>query len=337
MRTYIANFGTENWAWGNCLQRSSIAVMDDLRVHPYWQRGDREGYISEVQRVLSGKGNRPIIKPVASRWFNLNTILTDTAGDLWIHREKEQLWWTTSLDEAPQSEIVDDPQYLPQLVKIVVYYKRCMQWQDKTKRGGALQWRGIHPKAREFLFTESTFQELSANNALYAQALINGDDLSSWHSRPDWRAREERAGSGAVKIFNRLEITAARMADTAWQTALQSGQLSLTQAKDKDFAFASKRELELYTLELMKAQENLCALTGLEMVLDGQEGDSELRCSLDRIQSNGHYEPNNLQVVCKFANRWKGASDDEGFRRLIEMLRNADLKSPRSSTGASLS
>ena len=171
MKTYIANFGTENWAWKNCLDRSSIAVMDDLRVHPYWQRGDREGYIVEAQRVLKSRRNLPVTKPAASRSFSVNSLLMETSGDLWIHREKEWLWWTESLDTIPESEIVDDPQYLPERVKIIVYYKRCSPWSRQSRNGGKLPpWAGIHPKAREFLFTEGTLQQLSPDNALYAQA-----------------------------------------------------------------------------------------------------------------------------------------------------------------------
>jgi hypothetical protein len=36
------NFGVGNWVWNDCLQRQSIAVMDDVRVNPFWQRDDRE-------------------------------------------------------------------------------------------------------------------------------------------------------------------------------------------------------------------------------------------------------------------------------------------------------
>ena len=42
MQTYSANFGSGNWAWPECHRRTAIAVMDDMRVHPYWQRGNRE-------------------------------------------------------------------------------------------------------------------------------------------------------------------------------------------------------------------------------------------------------------------------------------------------------
>jgi hypothetical protein len=45
MNVFVANFGTGNWAWKDCLQRSTIAVMDDVRVHPFWQRGDLEGML----------------------------------------------------------------------------------------------------------------------------------------------------------------------------------------------------------------------------------------------------------------------------------------------------
>lgn len=174
MNTYIANFGMGNWAWRECLERQAIAVMDDVRVHPFWQRGDRDGYVAEVQRVIKRKAGRTVIKPVASRWFNLNTFLMETIGDLWIHREKDQLWWTVSLDQNPSSEIIDHPRPIGEPAKIFVYYKRCMPWSSSDKKGGGLRWMAIHPKAREFLFTEGTFQKLSSDNALYAQALIEG-------------------------------------------------------------------------------------------------------------------------------------------------------------------
>jgi hypothetical protein len=52
MRVYVANFGVGNWAWPECLRRSSIAVMDDDRVHGFWKNGDRLGYIAEANKVL---------------------------------------------------------------------------------------------------------------------------------------------------------------------------------------------------------------------------------------------------------------------------------------------
>jgi len=321
MNVYIANFGTGNWAWKDCLQRSTIAVMDDVRVHPYWQRGDREGYVAEAMRVLQSKSGTPPIRGVATRWFNVPTVMTQTAGDLWVHREKEQVWWTESLHQPATYEVMADPDPRGAPNEIFVYHKLCKPWSSNTRKGGSLLWAAIHPKAREFLFTEGTCQQLAPDNAIYAQALIDGNDLSSWHSRSDWRAKEDRSGKGAVKVFNPIELSAARMADTAWQTVAQSGKMSIVTAKDKRGIFSTKRELEAYVVALIESQERLCALTGMTMLLDSFDGDSELRCSLDRIDSSGHYEAGNLQVVCKFANRWKGASENSGFKRLVEMIR----------------
>ena len=72
---------------------------------------------------------------------------------------------------------------------------------------------------------------------------------------------------------------------------------------------------------LYEAQEGLCAITDLP--LQFRDGDElALRCSLDRIDSSGHYEPGNLQVVCCFINQWKSASVDAEFRRLIGVIRS---------------
>lgn len=318
MKIYVANFGTQNWAWKDCLRQSSIAVMDEIRVHQFWKRGDRDGYIAEAQRTHRDKEGRPVTKAVASRWFNLNTLLMESVDDLWIHRAEDYLWWTMSLDQVPQSEIVIDPIHP---VKEFVYHKGCNKWSSKDKKGASLRWLAIHPKARQFLVTKGTFQQLSSDNALYAQALISGGDLSAWHSRSDWRAKETPAYLEATKV-NPWELSAHRMAHTAWQTIAQSGQVSLAVKKDKRGLFATERDLELYVRGLTKMQGGLCALTGIRMLLDGIDGDSDLRCSLDRIDSSGHYERGNLQVVCWFANRWKAASDNAKFKGLIEVIRN---------------
>ncbi len=332
MNVYIANFGSGNWAWPECHRRGAIAVMDDLRVHPYWQRGDRDGYIETAMRVLhTKKGQRPT-RSVAARWYNVTTLLHETAGDVWIHREKDELWWTVSTGEQPEKMEMEDPAPSFGKAQIAVYYKRCNPWSQRDKAGRLLQWAGIHPKAREFLFTEGTFQKLADDNAAFAQTLIDGADLSRWYNLPEWQAKTEKSGKGAVRSFSPAEIaqiheeqrmqqTAARMIATAKQTALQSGQELLSVTKDKRFLFPSDTAAQEYALELMRKQEGRCALTGLKMLLDDEPGDDQCRYSLDRVDSSRHYEPGNLQVVCKFVNQWKGAMANEEFKRLIAKIR----------------
>jgi hypothetical protein len=60
------------------------------------------------------------------------------------------------------------------------------------------------------------------------------------------------------------------------------------------------------------------------MLLDEEQGDDQLRYSLDRIDSSRHYEPGNLQVVCKFINKWKGAMANEEFKRLVSLVRSSE-------------
>ena len=72
----------------------------------------------------------------------------------------------------------------------------------------------------------------------------------------------------------------------------------------------------------MGEQEDRCALTGLPLGYDTDCDDAEMLASLDRIDSNGHYTPDNVQVVCRFINRWKGADNDHLVRRLIVALRD---------------
>jgi hypothetical protein len=62
-----------------------------------------------------------------------------------------------------------------------------------------------------------------------------------------------------------------------------------------------------------------CALTGVE--LDFMGSNAEFSPSLDRKDSSGHYEPGNLQIVARFANRWKSDMSDPQFLSLLEAVR----------------
>lgn len=42
--------------------------------------------------------------------------------------------------------------------------------------------------------------------------------------------------------------------------------------------------------------------------------------SLDRIDSSAHYTPDNVQLVCRFINRWKGADPDALVKCLLAKL-----------------
>ena len=84
----------------------------------------------------------------------------------------------------------------------------------------------------------------------------------------------------------------------------------------------SERELEARIKELLDQGKDRCAITGLPFEFEGD--DKNLRPSLDRIDSDGHYEAPNVQLVCRFINFWKQATPDTEFRRLIQVVRDAN-------------
>lgn len=115
-----------------------------------------------------------------------------------------------------------------------------------------------------------------------------------------------------------------RMVATAERTVLAAnGQEVTRKMKNKDLCFSKFKFLE-YVRKLVQEQHGLCAVSGIPLQFDGAVTDPELTCSLDRIDSAGHYEPGNLQVVCRFINRWKGDTPNAEFRRLIELVRRRD-------------
>lgn len=108
----------------------------------------------------------------------------------------------------------------------------------------------------------------------------------------------------------------------AKQACGQSGEVQTTVAKTKEFRFQSDDEFHRHVEELLVRQQSRCALTKLPLQFAGEAEDEELLASLDRIDSDGHYAAGNLQVVCRFANRWKSDDDDRNVRRLIALLQS---------------
>ncbi len=321
LRVFIANFGQSNYLWPKCLERGTVATINNERVHPFWERRDREGFVDFAVANLKTARMEIPTRAVASRWFGLNDAIAETSGDVWIHREKDKLWWTISRPEPVEITLM--PSFNPQRdgPRVFELHKPAEPWRDRDRKGRPLPWAGLHPKARDFLFTEGTLQQLSPDNAEYALALIEGDGLEPWHGRPEWQAKVVRTGRNPATIYDAKRKTIFRMVETVFSTvAGANGQQVLRTLKDKRTSF-DKPALEKYVASLIDDQDGLCAITGIALQFDEGGSDPELCCSLDRIDSAGHYEPGNLQIVCRFVNRWKSDSPDVDFRRLIGLVR----------------
>ncbi|MCS4241937.1 hypothetical protein M2418_001448 [Rhizobium sp. BIGb0125] len=102
-----------------------------------------------------------------------------------------------------------------------------------------------------------------------------------------------------------------------------NGQFVQRVLKNKELRMTSQ-QLEALIRQLLEQQDNRCALTGIPFQFQGQHDDKNLLPSLDRKDSNGHYEEGNLQVVCQFINFWKGDADNEEFRRLLNVVRGIE-------------
>jgi hypothetical protein len=335
MKVFIANFGQGNYLWPDCHRRSTVATIDDERVHPFWEARDRQGYVEfTIQHLKTARMETPT-SSVASRWYGLADAIAETNGDVWVHREKGQLWWTTSRPDPVQIALV--PSINPQRdgPRLFELHKPCDPWSDRTRNGGLLSWNAVHPKAQQFLFTEGTLQQLSPDNAEYALALIAGADLEPWHNLPAWRAVTTKRKREAALSYDPKGKTVWRMVDTALNTVAGSNGQEVTRTlKDKQSGFLNKAAFEAYVRNLLDDQDGLCAISGIQLQLDGGYEDPELRCSLDRIDSSGHYTPGNLQIVCRFINRWKSDGTDPEFRRLLELVRATRFEAPsRSSEG----
>lgn len=293
---------------------------------PLWSAGDKESYIARcIAKKKTAKGLTPT-RAVASRWFNLAHIISATENDLWIHRQNDELWWTISGAEKVEISIETVDEVASGSQRVYVFHKASKAWSNQNKTGNLLDWRALHPKAREFLFTEGTLQQLSDDYAAYAWALVKGSDLGYWHAQREWKAKAASTRKNPGTVFSAKQRAAVRMAQTARQTAAAScGQQVVRTVKNKDLRFGDRLEFERFIEALVEAQDGLCAISELPLQFDGEHSDVEFLCSLDRIDSSGDYEDGNLQVVCRFVNRWKGNDEDLNFRRLMGVVRSGTL------------
>src|SRR5690606_2426426 len=133
----------------------------NVEVHPFWQAGDRDAFIdAAMAQTKTARGETPS-RQTAGRWYNLIDELRDTEGDLWISRQGDALWWTVSLPGELRENI--RPSTSPKRDGPEVWHieKPCQPWSDRDGEGRALRWSALHPKARDFLATEATFQKIA--------------------------------------------------------------------------------------------------------------------------------------------------------------------------------
>jgi hypothetical protein len=124
-----------------------------------------------------------------------------------------------------------------------------------------------------------------------------------------------------IPTFSPEAAAAARMFRTMLRTVENAnGQIVERVVKEKTTSLSESDWDELWP-KLLHQQNNRCALTDLPLGFDSDCEDQEMLASLDRVDSARHYTADNLQIVCRFINRWKGADSNDLALRLICALR----------------
>jgi len=132
----------------------------------------------------------------------------------------------------------------------------------------------------------------------------------------------ESSRKNSGRILGAREVSIAQLKYSIIQTAQQAnGQIvqRSSQMKVKNLNL-NEYELDTHIRELLRLQEDRCALTGIPFQFKGEHSDPNLLPSPDRIDSNGHYEIGNIQIVCQFVNFWKRATPNDEFMKLLVAL-----------------
>lgn len=70
-------------------------------------------------------------------------------------------------------------------------------------------------------------------------------------------------------------------------------------------------------MKLLEKQNFKCALSGLSLT---RKKDSIYNASIDRIEAGGEYTIDNVQLVCKCVNTWRGASLKDEFVKICKAV-----------------
>lgn len=315
MKIFIANFGSRNWYWDRCKERSVIMVIDDARLVPLWLRGNKEEYKQVALNICSGSESKPLSKQTAAIWYNINEIFRNTHDDIWLHRDGNSLWWTISSNEPLiiESGLNPSPR-LPDGAESFIMLKPCMEWQDENIAGIKIAWSDLSNNAKNLLDLRGVTVR-SVNNLIYDEI----KNLLSINSIPidDIKAK--------IQTHDPWSASISRMVETTLDTVKASNSTANVVFKNKEFLFNSKDEAKKYIHDIIIKQNGLCNLSKIPLEFE-EASISEFSCSLDRINSDRNYEKNNLQVVCKFINRWKSDMDNESFKKLLESVVSASIK-----------
>ena len=189
----------------------------------------------------------------------------------------------------------------------------------------ALRFLGLMPPKQPGATLGDTYVSFNAVLLEVATALkMNFWDLDAlwWSIRPTFGSEGQiqptKGGKGSSVIAKEKCIIDMKYS-VITTTKNANGQITQTIMKAKELQM-TEHALEAHIRELLVHQNDRCAITDLPIRYEGD--DLQMRPSIDRIDSDGHYSNGNVQVVCRFVNFWKQAMPDDEFRRLLNIVRD---------------
>lgn len=206
-------------------------------------------------------------------------------------------------------------------ILLVAYPQKYGVWNGTSEK--ALRALGLWPTTRRGATTGERY--FAVNQVLLDLARKMEIDLWIldaiwWGIDVEGAAPKTAIGAGKVRTCDGKAIALANMKYSILYTVRHAnGQTAEVTIKNKDLKILD-RALEALLPRLLEQQKERCAITRLPFQY---EGDKNMLPSADRIDSSGHYEEGNLQLVCRFINFWKQATPDDEFRRLIAIVRNS--------------
>lgn len=311
-KALVANFGRGNFLWDECLERSAIETFHSEDLFQPWKEQDEAAFYRNAHSKKRRDGTFPN-RGTVTRWYRHMTVLSQSCGEIWFHTADDNIWWTiTTEEEATYENSID-----PDGNRIVVCYKPCRPWSCHALNGKELLKSALSDDAQNKLVCQGTLIRMREQNLSMAYALIEGADLSGWSGSPN----EQNTGSKSADRNESRRDSISEMVKNTLETVKHSNGQQVSQTKRNKELRMSRQELEEHISELIEKQDDKCAISDLALQYRGQETDKNMLASLDRIDSDGHYEKGNLQVVCRFINFWKKDSENEEFCRLLKLLR----------------
>lgn len=206
-------------------------------------------------------------------------------------------------------------------ILLVAYPRKYGVWNGTSEK--ALRSLGLWPETRRGATTGERYVAVN----LVLLDLARNLEIDLWTLDAIWwgidiegAAPKPVIGPGKVRTGDGKAIALANMKYSILSTVQHSnGQTAEVTVKNKGLKMLD-RELEALLSRLLEQQKECCAITHLPFQY---EGDKNMLPSADRIDSSGHYEEANLQLVCRFINFWKQATPDDEFRRLIGIVRDS--------------